>query len=98
MMMAAWRMLTGAEVHAMQGARTLMVTVANAVAVLTFVVAGAVAWPLSLALGAGALAGGYLGAHVGKRLSATVVKLATVSLCAVVTVLFFIRAYACSGC
>lgn len=94
MMMAAWRMLTGAEVHAMQGARTLIVTMANAVAVLTFIVAGAVAWPLALALGSGALAGGYLGAHVGKRLPATVVKLATVSVCAVVTVLFFIRAYA----
>lgn len=94
MMMAAWRMLTGAEVHEMQGARTLMVTVANAVAVLTFIVAGAVAWPLALALGSGSLAGGYLGAHLGKRLPATVVKLATVSLCAVVTVLFFIRAYA----
>ena len=93
MMMAAWRMLTGAEVHAMQGARTLMVTVANAVAVLTFVVAGAVAWPLALALASGALAGGYLGAHVGRRLPATVVKLATVGLCAVITLLFFVRAY-----
>ena len=94
MMMAAWRMLTGAEVHAMQGARTLMVTMANAVAVLAFIIAGAVAWPLAVALGAGALAGGYLGAHVGKQLPPTVVKVATVGVCAVVTVLFFIRAYA----
>jgi uncharacterized membrane protein YfcA len=94
MMMAAWRMLTGAEVHAMQGARTLMVTMANVIAVLAFILAGAVAWPLALALGFGALAGGYLGAQVGKRLPATVIKLATISVCAVVTVLFFIRAYA----
>ncbi|MFN3511896.1 MAG: sulfite exporter TauE/SafE family protein [Phenylobacterium sp.] len=91
MMMAAWRMLTGAEVQALQGARTLMVTAANAVAVATFIVAGAVAWPFALALGAGALAGGYAGAHVGRRLSAPVIKWATVALCAGVTVLFFLR-------
>ncbi|ACG78595.1 conserved hypothetical protein [Phenylobacterium zucineum HLK1] len=91
MMMAAWRMLTGAEVRDLQGARTLMVTAANAIAVATFVVAGAVAWPFALALGAGALAGGYAGAHAGRRLPARVVKWTTVGLCAGVTVLFFLR-------
>ena len=91
MMMAAWHMLTGAEVQALQGARTLLVTAANAIAVATFIVAGAVAWPFALALGAGALAGGYAGAHLGGRLPAPVIKGATVALCAGVTVLFFLR-------
>jgi uncharacterized membrane protein YfcA len=93
MMMATWRMLTGAEVQAMQGARTLLVTAANVVAALTFLLAGVVAWPLAVVLSAGALAGGYFGAHVGKRLPAKVARLVTVTLCAVVTMLFFIRAY-----
>lgn len=91
MMMAAWRILTGAEVQSMQGARTLLVTAANAIAVATFILAGAVAWPFVLALGGGALVGGYAGAHVGRRLPASVIKWATVLLCAVVTVLFFLR-------
>lgn len=91
MMMAAWRMLTGAAVQEMQGARTVMVTAANAVAVATFMLAGVVAWPHALALGGGALVGGYVGAQVGRRLPAPVIKWTTVSLCAGVTILFFLR-------
>jgi uncharacterized membrane protein YfcA len=91
MMMAVWRLLTGAEVYHMQGTRTLMVIAANAVAVLTFIAAGAVAWPAVLAVGAGALVGGYSGAHLGRRLPERIVKFVTVALCALVTVLFFAR-------
>jgi uncharacterized membrane protein YfcA len=94
MMMAAWRMLTGADVQKMQGARTMMVTAANAMAVATFIVAGAVAWWSAAALAVGSLLGGYLGAHVGRRLPPAAVKWGTVALCAAITTLFFIRAYA----
>jgi uncharacterized membrane protein YfcA len=70
-----------------------MVTSANTVAVLCFVAAGAVRWPETVALAAGAATGGYGGALLGKRLPAPVVRMTTIVLAAAITAVFFIRAY-----
>lgn len=93
MMMAAWNLLDGADVKALNPPRTLLVSAANTVAVLCFIVAGAVRWPQALSVAAGALVGGYLGAVLGKRLPAIVVRGATVLLATAMTMHFFIRAY-----
>jgi uncharacterized protein len=93
MMMAAWALLDGADIKALNPQRTLLVTAANSVAVLCFVIAGAVRWPEALAMGIGALCGGYLGAHAGKRLPAALVRMATVALAVTMTAIFFVRAY-----
>jgi len=93
MMMAAWNLLDGADVKALNPPRTLLVSAANTVAVLCFIGAGAVRWPQALAVAAGALVGGYLGAVLGKRLPAIVVRVATVLLATAMTIYFFIRAY-----
>jgi uncharacterized membrane protein YfcA len=92
MMMAAWSLLADADLKRVQSARTLLVSAANAVAVAVFVLAGVVRWRDALVLGAGALVGGYLGAHLARWLPATLLRAATVLLCAAVTVLFFRRA------
>ncbi|MBI5130863.1 MAG: sulfite exporter TauE/SafE family protein [Rhodopseudomonas palustris] len=93
MMMAAWNLLDGADVKALNPPRTLLVSAANTVAVLCFIGAGAVRWPQALSVAGGALVGGYLGAVLGKRLPAVVVRVATVLLATVMTIHFFIRAY-----
>jgi uncharacterized membrane protein YfcA len=93
MMMAAWALLDGAEVKTLNAPRTFLVTAANGVAVLCFVFAGALRWPETLTMAAGALLGGYGGARVGKRLPAVVVRLATVLLAVAMTAVFFVRAY-----
>ncbi|MGH6996584.1 MAG: TSUP family transporter, partial [Phenylobacterium sp.] len=72
--------------------RTLMVSAANSIAVLCFVVAAAVRWRETLLLAVGALIGGYLGAHVGRRLDPRVVRGATIALSVAMTVAFFVRA------
>jgi uncharacterized membrane protein YfcA len=93
MMMAAWALLDGADVKALNAPRTLLVSAANGVAVLCFIVAGMVRWPEALTMAIGALLGGYAGAHAGKRLPPSVVRLATVMLAVTMTVIFFVRAY-----
>lgn len=93
MMMAAWGLLDGADVKAMNPPRTLMVSVANGVAVLCFVAAGAVQWLPTVVMGIGALLGGYTGAHIGKKLPPLVVRTATVLLAVAMTLIFFARAY-----
>jgi uncharacterized membrane protein YfcA len=93
MMMAAWALLDGAEVKTLNAPRTFLVTAANGVAVLCFIMAGAVRWPETLAMGAGALLGGYFGARIGKRLPPAIVRLVTVAVAVAMTVTFFVRAY-----
>jgi uncharacterized membrane protein YfcA len=93
MMMAVWSLLAQADLKSLNPPRTLMVTSANTVAVLCFVVAGAVRWPETVALAVGAATGGYGGALLGKRLPAPVVRMTTIVLAAAITAVFFVRAY-----
>jgi uncharacterized membrane protein YfcA len=93
MMMAVWSVLDGAEIKALNAPRTLMVSAANGIAVVSFIVAGAIAWPACLLVGLGAVAGGWCGAHIGLSLPPTVVRAATLLLAACTTVAFFVRAY-----
>jgi uncharacterized protein len=93
MMGALWNLLDDVTIKALNAPRTLMVTAANSVAALIFVVAGAVRWPATLLVGCGALAGGYAGARLGRALPAWVVRTATVSLALAMTIKFFVRGY-----
>ncbi|WP_293346877.1 sulfite exporter TauE/SafE family protein [Phenylobacterium sp.] len=93
MMLAAWSLLTEADIAALTPLRTLMLAAANAVAVLVFIVSGNVSWPAALAVMAGAVAGGYLGAQVGRRLPAVVLRTLVVVIAVGATAIFFWRAY-----
>lgn len=93
MMMATWSLIDDADVKALNPPRTVMVTAANTVAVLCFAFAGVVDWRSALPVGAGAIAGGYGGARLGKLLPPRSVRTATVVLASALTVIFFSRAY-----
>jgi uncharacterized membrane protein YfcA len=93
MMLAAWSLLGQVDVKALNPPRTLMVSAANTIAVLCFVLAGVVHWRETLVLGAAAIVGGYLGAVIGKRLDPKVTHAATVVLSVAMTVAFFVRAW-----
>ena len=93
MMMAAWGLLEGTDVKALNPPRTLFVTAANTIAVLCFTLAGAVRWPEALLVGVGAIFGGYGGAHLGRRLPPPLVRAGTIALAVGMTATFFVRAY-----
>lgn len=95
MMIAVWSVLDGADFKPLSPMRTLMVSAANLVAVVVFVLAGAIAiaWRECLLLLAGAIVGGWLGAHVGRKLSSEAVRIGTVALAVVTTIVFFVRAF-----
>lgn len=94
MMMAAWGLLTAnLDVKAMAPARTLLISAANGAAVALFIASGVVRWPETLALLGGAVAGGYGGALVGRRLPRALVRGWVLLLSAAITVLFFRRAF-----
>jgi uncharacterized membrane protein YfcA len=94
MMLAAWSLTTTSDIKLLQPMRMLLVTVANTIAVLCFIVLGGVWWTQTLVLGAGAIAGGYGGAHLGKRLPARAIRIITLTVAFGITAAFFYRAYA----
>lgn len=93
MMMAAWGLLAGAEPHQLAAPRTLMLAVANAAATIIFVVAAMVVWHLAVPMLLGSIAGGYLGARLGRILPPHVIRAVTLFVTASMTVVFFWRAY-----
>ncbi|MEW5686668.1 MAG: sulfite exporter TauE/SafE family protein [Pseudomonadota bacterium] len=93
MMLAAWSLLTEADIATLTPVRTLMLAAANAVAVLIFIVSGATAWGPALVVMAGAIAGGWLGAQVGRRLPSAVLRGLVIAVTVTTTAIFFWRAY-----
>jgi hypothetical protein len=93
MMMAVWSLLAESDLKLLNPPRTLLVTAANTVALICFIIAGAVHWPQTLALGLGAAVGGTFGAVLGKRLPSAAVRMATLTLAILITTTFFVRAY-----
>jgi uncharacterized membrane protein YfcA len=91
MMLAAWSLLDGADLKALNPTRTMVVAVTNGFAVAYFVVANEVWWPQTLLVLVGAVGGGYLGARVGQRLPVSVVRGMVIAVTVAMTIIFFRR-------
>jgi uncharacterized membrane protein YfcA len=93
MMMALWGLLESRDLKSLHAPRTLLVSAANAAAVLIFIAAHAVHWHETSVMLIGAAAGGYGGAQIGRRAPSTWIRAATLFVALSITLLFFIRAY-----
>jgi uncharacterized protein len=78
------------DIHAMGAIRTLLAATINAVAVLTFIVAGTVLWRQCVVMIAGALAGGWFGAHYAQRADPRKVRAVVIGLGFAMSAYFFI--------
>lgn len=90
---ATYGLLAGADPRSLFSIRTLMLAVANLAAALVFVASGLVRWQSCLPMLLGAILGGWLGAKLGKRLPHGLVRLWTLAVTGVTTLVFFLRAY-----
>ncbi len=93
MMVAAWSLMGEHEIKALNGPRTLLVSAANTIAVLAFIVAGAVRWPETLSMLAGGAIGGAAGARLGRRIPAPLTRALVLACTSGMTCVFFARAY-----
>lgn len=73
--------------------RITMLTVANLAAAIVFIGFAMVWWWACLPMLSGSIAGGWLGALLGKRLSHRVVRVWTLVVTGATTITFFVRAY-----
>lgn len=94
MMVAVWLLLGEPDIKPLNAPRTLLVSAANSVAAVAFILAGAVAWPQTLAVLAGGLLGGVVGARIGRAIPPTVTRIVTLVFTFAITAIFFLRAYA----
>lgn len=93
MMMAVWALFGHDNIKALNASRTLLVGATNLVAVLCFALAKMVWWPQTLVMLVAAALGGYLGAHVSKRLPVSVVRALISTFGFSMTALLFWRAW-----
>jgi uncharacterized protein len=94
MMVAIWGLVDRCDLKQLNAPRTLLVSAANAVAVLAFIAAGAVRWPETLAMLLGAVLGGYGGARIGRRAPPGLIRAITLLATSCITLAFFVKTYA----
>ena len=90
---AIYGLLQGAHPRTMFAPRTLMLAVANFAAAFIFIAFGMVRWLSCLPMLLGAILGGWLGAHLGKKLPLPLVRAWTLIVIGATTAIFFWRAY-----
>jgi uncharacterized membrane protein YfcA len=79
------------DLHGMAAIRTLLAATINFVAVITFIAAGAVLWPIFAVMVAGALAGGWFGARFAQRADPGKVRAFVIILGLAMSAYFFLR-------
>lgn len=90
---ATYGLLASVDPREVFAIRTMMLAVANLAAAIVFIYFAMVDWQGCIPLLIGALIGGWLGAHAGKRLPAMGVRIWTLLWTGFTTVVFFARTY-----
>jgi uncharacterized membrane protein YfcA len=68
------------DIHRMNGIKTLLAAIINAASVVVFVAGGLIHWQYAIVMAVAAIAGGFLGAHYGRKLPALVVRLMVIAI------------------
>jgi uncharacterized membrane protein YfcA len=81
------------DIHAMNALKVVLGGIINGVAVVTFIVAGAVAWKQGSVMIVGAVLGGYFGASYAQRLPAAWIRAFVIVVGTSMTAYFFWKGY-----
>jgi uncharacterized protein len=81
------------DIHAMNALKSVLGVAINGVAALVFVVKGAIYWPQAIVMIAGALVGGYFGAHYAQKVPPAWIRGSVIVVGSGMTVYFFVKAY-----
>ena len=81
------------DIHAMNALKVVLGGIINGIAVVTFTLAGAVAWKPGFIMIAGAIVGGYFGAHYAQKLPQSWIRAFVIAVGTGMTVYFFWKAY-----
>lgn len=79
------------NIHEMNALKTLLASCINGIAVVTFIIAGAVVWPEAILMIFGAILGGYGGAYYARKIDPKWVRLFVIIVGIALTIYFFLR-------
>lgn len=91
LMLALLALLGETDIHAMNGLKTLLATVANGMALLTFIVTRTVIWPQALVMVLGAALGGYAAAWYAQKIDPRITRALVIATGFGMAAYFFVR-------
>lgn len=91
LMMALFAIMGVRSIHSINGLKTLLATITNGMALLTFLFAKAIIWPQAILMIIGATIGGYGGAWYAQKLPARYVRWFAIGVGMAMTSYFFAR-------
>jgi uncharacterized membrane protein YfcA len=94
MMLAVLSLLGMTDIHRMNSLKAVLGTLVNGVAVVAFVIAGAVAWAPGAVMIVGGVVGGYAGAAIARQVDPGLVRKLVLAVAWSMTGYFFLRTYA----
>ena len=90
LMLATFGVFGLTDIHAMNGLKSLLSGLLNAVAVVAFVAGGVVYWPEALIMLVACVAGGYSGARIARRIPPPYLRKFVILVGSAMTVYFFL--------
>jgi hypothetical protein len=91
LMLAALGLIGLTDLHEMNGLKNLLAVCINGVAAIYFALSGAVLWKDAVVMAVAAIAGGFAGAKLAKRLGRKFVRGAVVAIGLIMTVALFVK-------
>lgn len=91
LILALFALAGWSEIHRMNAVKVLLATFINGIAVVPFALAGKIAWGVALVVAVGAVAGGYFGARIARRIDPHVIRNTVTAVGAAMTLYFFVR-------
>lgn len=91
-LMLAMLAIMGVEsIHTMNAYKTVLATLCNGIALVPFIIAGAIFWPQALLMLVGAALGGYFGAYYAQKMNPVHVRWMVIAIGAGMSAYFFWR-------
>jgi uncharacterized protein len=91
MILASLGLMGMENIHEMNGLKTVLQSSINGVAVITFIIAGAVFWLQAIVMVLGAIVGGFFGASLARRLDPRLVRGFVILVGTGMTIYFFLK-------
>lgn len=91
LMLALLSVLGLESIHTMNAYKTVLASVCNGIAIVTFVVAGAIIWPQAILMLVGAAIGGYYGAYFAQKMNPMHVRWTVIAIGAGMSIYFFAK-------
>lgn len=89
-LLALLGILWSTDIHRANGAKNVLAGIANLVSSIIFISSGTVDWMIVLLIGVGSFIGGVIGARVGRKLSAPVLRTLLVLIALIAAVVLFV--------